>query len=82
MVALGGGGERRYSFYSFFTSVPDGGEWLASRPSRALPRGKDPRYLLYRRLGGLQSRSGHRGYRENPFAPAGDPILITRSSIP
>jgi hypothetical protein len=24
-----------------------------------LPRGKDPRYPLYRRLGGPQSRSGH-----------------------
>jgi hypothetical protein len=37
--------ERRYSSYSF----------------RPLPRGKDPQYPLYRRLGGLQSRPGHRG---------------------
>jgi hypothetical protein len=29
------------------------------------PRRKDPRYPLYRRLGGPQSRSGHRGYRKN-----------------
>jgi hypothetical protein len=27
----------------------------------ALPPGKGPRYPLYRRLGGLQSRSEHRG---------------------
>jgi hypothetical protein len=54
-------GERRYSSYSFSTSVLDVGEWSASRPSRALRRGKDPRYPLYRRLGGPQSRSRHRG---------------------
>jgi hypothetical protein len=30
-------GERRYSSYSFLTSVLDGGEWSASRPGRALP---------------------------------------------
>jgi len=34
------------------------GEWSASRPGRALSRGKDPRYPLDRRLGGPQSRSG------------------------
>jgi hypothetical protein len=32
------------------------GEWSASRPGR-----KDPRYPLYKRLGGPQSRSEHRG---------------------
>jgi hypothetical protein len=34
-------------------------------PVALYPRGKDPRYPLYRRLGGPQSRSGHRGYRKN-----------------
>jgi hypothetical protein len=53
--------ERRYSSYSFLTSVLDGGEWSASGPGRALPPGKDPRYSLDRRLGGPQSLSGHRG---------------------
>jgi hypothetical protein len=57
----GAWGERRYSSYSFLTSALDGGEWSASRPGRALPRGNDPWYPLYRRLGGSQSRSGHRG---------------------
>jgi hypothetical protein len=33
-------GERRYSSHSFLTSALDGGEWLASRPGRALPPGK------------------------------------------
>jgi hypothetical protein len=54
-------GVEEYSFYSFLTSALDGGEWSASRPDRALPRGKDPWYPLYRMLGGPQSRSGHRG---------------------
>jgi hypothetical protein len=54
-------GERRYSSYSFLTSALDGGEWSASRSGRALSRGKDPWYPLYRRLSGPQGRSGHRG---------------------
>jgi hypothetical protein len=35
-------GDRRYSSYSFSSSALDGGEWSASRPSRALPPGKGP----------------------------------------
>ncbi|KDR23422.1 Furin-like protease 2 [Zootermopsis nevadensis] len=35
-------GIRQYSSCSFLTSALDGGEWLASRPGRALPSGKDP----------------------------------------
>jgi len=35
----------------------EGGEGSASRPGRSLPPGKTP-YPLYRRLGGLQGRSG------------------------
>jgi hypothetical protein len=34
--------ERRYSSYSFLTSVLDGGDWPASRPDRALGPGKGP----------------------------------------
>jgi hypothetical protein len=40
-------------------------------PAALYPRGKDPRYPLYRRLGGPQSRSGHWGYRKNPLPPPG-----------
>jgi hypothetical protein len=54
-------GEKMSSSYSFLPSALDGSEWPASRPGRALPSGKDPRYLLYRRPGGPQSQSGHRG---------------------
>jgi hypothetical protein len=55
--------------YLFLTSVVDGGEWSASRPSHALPPGKEPRYPLDRRLGDLQSWSGHRGLKKNPLPP-------------
>jgi hypothetical protein len=47
-----------------------------------MPRGKDSRYPLDRRLGGPQSRSGHRGYRKNPFVSAGDRTLIAGLSSP
>jgi hypothetical protein len=75
------GGERRYSSYSFSTSALDRGEWSASRPGRALPRGKDPQYPLDRRLGGPQSRSGHRGKilcprrGSNPDRPVVQPVV-------
>jgi hypothetical protein len=36
-------------------------------PAALYPRGKDPWYPLYRRLGGPQSRYGDRGYRKNPL---------------
>jgi hypothetical protein len=48
-------GERSYSSYSFLTSALGGGEWSASGPGHAMPRGKDTRYPLHRRLGGLQT---------------------------
>jgi hypothetical protein len=57
----GAWGGEEVQLYSFLTSALDGGEWSASRPCRALPWGKDPRYPLNRRLGGPQSRSGRRG---------------------
>jgi hypothetical protein len=50
------------------------GEWSVSRPGCAYPRGKDPRYPSDRRLGGPQSRSGHRGTRKNPL-PGIEPRL-------
>ena len=39
------------------TAALEVGEWSAARPGRTLPPGMT-RYLLYRRLGGLQGRSG------------------------
>jgi hypothetical protein len=46
------------------TAALEGGEWSAARPGRTLPPGKT-RYPLYRRLGGLQGRSG-RGKKSRP----------------
>jgi hypothetical protein len=57
----GAWGERRYSSYSFTTSALDGGSGQHHASAALYPRGKDPRYPLERRLGGPQSRSGHRG---------------------
>jgi hypothetical protein len=51
----------KYSSYSFLISALDGAERSGSHPGHALAPGKDLRYPLYRRLGGPQSRSEHRG---------------------
>jgi hypothetical protein len=64
------GGEDVY-YYSFLTSALNGGEWSASRPSRALPQGKDPRYPLDRRLGGPQSWSGKEARGKNHLLVSG-----------
>jgi hypothetical protein len=39
------------------TAALEGGEWSVARPGRTLPPGKI-RYLIYKRLGGPQGRSG------------------------
>ena len=60
------------------TTVLEGGEGSASRPGRSLPPGKT-RYPSYRRLGGLQGRSG----RAENLAPTGIrlPDRLARSSV-
>jgi hypothetical protein len=60
-------GDRQYSSYSFFTSALEGVSGQHHVPAALYLRGKDPRYPLYRRLGGPQSWSGHRNYRKNPL---------------
>jgi hypothetical protein len=64
MVALVGGG--RYISYSFLASALDGGEWSASRPGRALPRGKDP---------GTQCTGGWVGLRAGLYTEVRGKIL-------
>jgi hypothetical protein len=72
-------GERRHSSYSFTTSTLDGVSSQRHAPAALYPRGKDPRYPLYRRLGGPQSRSGHRGYRNNSLSlPGIEPRSLSR----
>jgi hypothetical protein len=48
-------------------------------PAALYLRGKDPRYPLDRRLGGLHSRSGRRGWKKNPLPLSG---IEPRSSSP
>jgi hypothetical protein len=60
-----GGAGGLYSSYSFTTSALYGVSGQGYAPDAFYPQGKDPRYPLYRRLGGPQSRSGHRAYRKN-----------------
>ena len=43
--------------YSSMTAALEGGEWSAARPGCTLPL-RRTRHPLYRRLGGLQGRSG------------------------
>jgi hypothetical protein len=50
-------GRAELQLYSAMTTALEGGEWLAARPGRNLPPGKN-RYPFYRRLGGPQGRSG------------------------
>jgi len=50
-------GEEKYMSSLSLTSALDGGGWSTPHPGRFTP-GKQTRYLLYRRLGGPQGRSG------------------------
>jgi hypothetical protein len=63
-------GEGKYSDYSFL-SGREMGLVVTSRLGRALPRGKNLRYPLDRRLGELQSWSGHRGFRKHTMPLSG-----------
>jgi hypothetical protein len=50
-----------YSSYLFLTLALDGVSGQRHTPATLYPPGKDPQYPMDRRLGGPQSRSGHRG---------------------
>jgi hypothetical protein len=54
------GGEE-YSSYSFTTAALDRGERSASRPGRALPRGKGPLVPIVQEAGWAPELVGHRG---------------------
>jgi hypothetical protein len=59
MVALGGRGAITPTHFLLRHYMGVSGQRHA--PAALYPRGKDSLYPLYRRLGGPQSRSGHRG---------------------
>jgi hypothetical protein len=53
--------ERTYSSYSFLTLVLEVVSDQRHAPAALYPREKNPQYPLDRKLGGLQSWSGHKG---------------------
>jgi hypothetical protein len=55
----------------FLNSALDGGEFLASRLCRFVPRGNSHRHPFDRMLGGLHRRSGRYGEKKN-LTPAGN----------
>jgi hypothetical protein len=65
-----GGG--RYSSYSYLTSAPDGGEWSASRPGRALPSGKGPPVPIVQEAGWTPEPVWTQGLEEKSSASVGD----------
>jgi hypothetical protein len=69
-----------YSSYFLLTSALNGDERLASRFSRALRLGKDPRHPLDRRLDGPDLVWAQR-LQEKSFASAGDRTLGIQSVI-
>jgi hypothetical protein len=71
---------RGYSSYSLLTSVLDGGVLSASRLSYPLPPGKDPWYLLDRKLGGRQGWCRQR-LEKKSSASAGDRTPVVQSVI-
>jgi hypothetical protein len=75
-------GERRYSSYSFSTSALDGVSGQRHAPAALYPQRKDPRYPLYRRLGGGPRADLDTEVRGKILAPAGDRTSIARSSSP
>jgi hypothetical protein len=71
MEALGGG-ERRYSSYSFSTSALEGGEWSASRPGRFFTPGKEPPVPILQEAGWAPELVWTQRVEEKSSASIGD----------
>jgi hypothetical protein len=65
-------GEEEYNFYSFKTSALDGVSGQRHALAALYFQGKDPRYPLYSRLGGPQSRSDTEARGKILFTSAGN----------
>jgi hypothetical protein len=78
--ARGRGGERKYSTYAFLNSAPDGGEWSASRPGRALAPEKGPPVPIVQEAGWVPEPVWTQRLEEKSSAPSGDRSLIAQSS--
>jgi hypothetical protein len=75
-------GERRYSSYSFMTSVIDGGERLASRPGRTFPLEKGPPVPIVQEAGWAPEPVWTQRLEQKSFASAWDRTSIARSYSP
>jgi hypothetical protein len=76
-----GGGDRRYSSYLFLTSALDGGEWLASRPGRALPPGKGPPVPIVQEAGWAPEPVWTQRLEEKSSASVGDRTPVVQSVV-
>jgi hypothetical protein len=74
-------GERKYSSYSYLTSVLDGGEWSASRPGRALPPGKEPQVPIVQEAGWTPEPVWTQGLEEKSSATVGDRTPIVQPVV-
>jgi hypothetical protein len=72
MKALGGGGERRYSSYSYSTSA---------RPGRALAPGKGPPVPIVQEAGWASEPVWTKRIEEKSFAPAGDRTPVVQPVV-
>jgi hypothetical protein len=61
-----------YGSYTFRTSVPDGGEWSASRPYRSLLPGKEPPVLIVQEARWVLEPVWIQGIEEKSLTSAGD----------
>jgi hypothetical protein len=69
-----------YNSYSFTTLALDGGEWSASRPSRALPLGKGSPVPIVQEAGWAPEPVWTQRLEEKSLAPIGDQTLIIQLS--
>jgi hypothetical protein len=74
-------GERKYSSYLFTTLTLNGVSGQCHALAVLYPRDRTRRYPVYRRLGGPQSWSGHRGQRKTATASAGDRTQVVQSAV-
>jgi hypothetical protein len=70
-----------YSSYSFTTSALDGGEWLASRPGRALIPGKGTPVPSLQEAGWAPEQIWAERLEEIYLAPAGNRTSIARIKL-
>jgi hypothetical protein len=73
--------DRRYSSYSFLTSVLEGGEWSASRPGRALPPGKEPPVGIVQEVGWAPEPVWTQRLEEKSSASVGDRTPAVHSVV-